>query len=82
MRSTPALLLGLVAVPVRDAGAAHRLNAKPSPLTRAAPAAATPAPDGDRALRRSSRSDADLDDNLDDGLEETAPDDRESFLGF
>ena len=48
----------------------------------AAPAAATPAPDGDRALRRSSRSDADLDDNLDDGLEETAPDDRESFLGF
>ncbi|KAH8071761.1 poly(3-hydroxybutyrate) depolymerase [Aureococcus anophagefferens] len=48
----------------------------------AAPAAATPAPEGDRALRRSSRSDADLDDNLDDGLEETAPDDRESFLGF
>ncbi|KAH8056948.1 poly(3-hydroxybutyrate) depolymerase [Aureococcus anophagefferens] len=42
----------------------------------AAPAAATPAPEGDRALRRSSRSDADLDDNLDDGLEETAPDDR------
>ena len=35
MRSSPALLLGLVAVPVRDAGAAHRLNAKPSPLTRA-----------------------------------------------
>ena len=48
----------------------------------AAPAAATPAPEGDRALRRSSRSDADLNDNLDDGLEETAPDDRESFLGF
>ena len=46
MRSSPALLLGLVAVPVRDAGAAHRLNAKPSPLTRAAPAAATRAASG------------------------------------
>ena len=45
MRSTPALLLGLVAVPVRDAGAAHRLNAKPSPL-RVAPAAATRAASG------------------------------------
>ncbi|KAH8081716.1 poly(3-hydroxybutyrate) depolymerase [Aureococcus anophagefferens] len=38
----------------------------------AAPAAATPAPEGDRALRRSSRSDADLDDNLDDGAGDRA----------
>ena len=43
MRSTPALLLGLVAV--RDAGADLRNNAKPSPL-RAAPAAATRAASG------------------------------------